>query len=257
MGVSINIVMNKLVCAVSKCEIDLDCWIDYYLAAGFDIAILDENDKPIIQKKERIKVYRGLKFIFEKTRQTEFYNFILKKTKYDWVALLDCDEYLVWKDDLDYILKSFKNYGAVCPNWLNFGSNGHIEKPSGRVFENFTKRSRTLDKTFKSIVQAKYYISNGHSHYVKSQRPCFTTQNQFVDNWWQTRDVTDNDPIIWINHYCCKSIEHWKNKISRGQILRKVHLEEFKKFDTNEVEDLRCKKLYEKLIHTNPLIKSL
>jgi hypothetical protein len=240
--------MKKLICALSKCEMDLECWIDYHLTAGFDLAILDENESPVIEGQKRVKVYRGLKFIFEKTRQAEFYNFILKKTEYDWVALIDCDEYLVWKIDLDIddILKSFQDFGAVCPNWLNFGSNNHVRKPNGRVFENFTKRNKTIDKTFKSIVQKKYYISNNHCHYVQSSRPCVTMQNQLVNNWWQTKEINNNDPIIWINHYCCKSREHWNNKIKRGQVLRQVNWQEFSKFDTNEIEDTRCKELYEK-----------
>ena len=52
--------MKKLVAAISKMEIDMDCWIDYYHTLGFDIIIYDDNDIPTIKSDKIIKIYRNI-----------------------------------------------------------------------------------------------------------------------------------------------------------------------------------------------------
>lgn len=236
--------MKKLICAISKSELDMECWIDYYLTIGFEIWILDHNDEPTIQERNKVKVFRNHKQT-KKNIQLSFYNSVLKTTDHDWVALLDCDEYLIWNGNIDEILDKYKNYAALCPNWLRFGPNKHITKPEGRVFDNFNTRESALHRVMKPIVQPKHYKDITSPHFIISNIDCTTPSNQIVRNQCWCDKPSDN--LIWINHYVTKSLEHWKIKVKRGQLCGPVkHLEDFSFFEKFDFVDNRCKNFYKK-----------
>lgn len=249
--------MKKIVCTISKLEQDLDCWLDYYTTLGFDIAIFDDNESPIQFKNDNILIFRKEDFFFgnakklyEKKffRQVHFYNNFVKRycNDYDWVACLDCDEYLVWDKDLeiDNILKEYSDYAAVCPNWVIFGSNGHTKIPKGRVFKNFTKRHRYPNAWVKSILQPKYFKSFKDHHTVLSYKDSVTVNGEIISS---DKCKNPTQSKLWINHYYCKSMEHWEIRMKRGQLSQHKHTwESLRSIDKNEVEDTRCKDLYEK-----------
>jgi len=256
--------MKKLVVAVSKKEIDMDCWIDYYLTLGFDILLYDHNDKPILESKDRVTVIRDFdkKLYYTDKRgalanslQTSFYKYAIDKySNYNWIALLDCDEYLVHNIDynLDDILFQYRNFASVCPNWIFFGSNDHDNIPAGRVFENFLLRQKDISAYVKPIVQPKLVLDIISPHYIYGKNFSVDTNlnimpdpnlNNHMPNFSQT--VADNK--LWINHYFCKSRQHWLNKLSRGYEWADTRQDyEWDRHNLNEIIDTRCLELYYK-----------
>lgn len=253
--------MKKLVSAISKKEKDMDCWIDYYYTLGFDIVIYDDNDTPIIYSNKTKKIYKNTNNI-KNNKQILFYNYILQTYKdYDWIALFDCDEYLVYDNNksLDSILSQYQDFSSVCVNWLFFGSNGHKTKPEGRVFENFTKRQSDESKNIphhpcrhvKSIVQPNLYVRMNSPHSICGIKPSVSSNMDIMpDSTNSHLCPIPTDHTLWLNHYFVKSKEHWEDKLARG--YSSFHNNNRKEndwyaYDMNDTFDDRCSKLYNKL----------
>jgi hypothetical protein len=249
--------MKKLVAAISKKEIDMDCWIDYYLTIGFDILLYDHNDKPTLKSKDRVTIIRDFdqKIYNTNNLQISFYKYAINTyLNYDWIALLDCDEYLVHdiNFNLDDILFECKNFASICPNWVFFGSNGHSHVPHGRVFENFLLRQKNLNTYVKSIVQPKLVLDIVSPHYIHGIKPSVSANMDIMPDPNLNSHMSNFCPIpsdnkIWINHYFCKSKEHWANKVSREYEWQEPRRQdEWDIYDLNEIEDIRCLQLYYK-----------
>jgi hypothetical protein len=256
--------MKKLIATTSKNEIDMDCWIDYHLTLGFDIVVLDDNDDPTIESLDGVTVLRDISDDI-KNNPPNFYNYVIKNYQnYDWIALLDCDEYLVYNSNytLDEILDKYKDFAAVCPNWIFFGNNGHKKIPKGRVFENFLMRQDDSALTTKEwhpckhvkvIVQPKLVKEVLSGHCIIGEKPSISVNMDLIED---ARDYkfecnicpVPTDHMLWINHYFCKSKEHWTSKINRGYWgPRRRPQEDWDKHNFNEAFDDRCLQLYNKL----------
>ena len=59
-----------------------------------------------------------------------------------WMAFLDRDEYLfpVEDDSLAHVLAQYEDLPAIVVPWHVFGFNGHDERPSGLIVDNYTRR---------------------------------------------------------------------------------------------------------------------
>lgn len=96
------------------------------------------------------------------TQQVAYADAIIRfKDNFHYLLQLDLDEFLFPKshNSISEILKTHdkRKLARIEVNWTNFGSNGHVDKPTGLVIENFTKSGRnTTPKTVKSISNTKY-----------------------------------------------------------------------------------------------------
>lgn len=63
---------------------------------------------------------------------------------YDWMALLDADEYLVLQpksgaSTLQGFLAAFAKAGGLVVNWRVFGSSGFTQRPQGSILGNYLR----------------------------------------------------------------------------------------------------------------------
>lgn len=242
--------MKKAICAITKNELDLECWLDYYLTIGFDkIFLYDDNNIKKIPSSEKIKVFDRIncKYRNNPTIHCMFADFILKEYKnFNWIGNFDCDEYLVFDKDLNSILYDFQEFSSICVNWLCFGSSGYEMKPSGRVFDNYILRAKYFSNHIKSIINTKYYTRIFNSHYILGSKPNVKPNGEKIEtNSKYIMGYGEQDPnykicenIMWLNHYILKSKENWLKKEKK--------IEDFIRLDKylNVEKDLRCRNLY-------------
>ena len=102
-----------LLCVAKNENLTIRDWVDYHLNIGFHkIWIFDNNDKEDISIIEPLKSrivegkvsvlpnFKGAK-TFQLTAYNMFLNAFAKKNEYDWIGVIDCDEY-------------FELYGCHC-----------------------------------------------------------------------------------------------------------------------------------------------
>jgi glycosyl transferase family 25 len=223
-------------------EHSLKEWIDHYLHHGADHFYLindssTDNSVSVIQNyidKGIITLFETNNWNYYLGRQKDMYNtFILPKlSESDWLLMVDIDEY-VWSPqsiDLKKVLDTMKHCSQIQISQTLFGSNGHKSQPKS-IVGGFTKRAKdqATQENSKYFVNGNIKISSLNCHHAS-----------FVDG-------KDNDtffrfdlPYFVMNHYCCQSLDFWKNvKCTRGDGdgYRQRTEEHFKDYDFNDVED--------------------
>jgi len=132
-----------------------------------------------------------------------------------WIAFIDADEFLVSSSErsLKSILSDYEDHPALAVNWIYFGSNGHLTRPSGGVLRNFTRRSAAPNRHVKSIVNPRRVIKYGNSHHWYYSRGALAvnTSGAPVLGSFSEPPVAD---ILRINHYYCKSREEFMAKVA-------------------------------------------
>lgn len=223
-------------------------WIHYYLSVGVDHIYLinDSSTDDSINKinsyieSNKVTLFNS-KYPYYLGRQrdmlTEFLMPKFNSNEAEWLIICDMDEYL-WSPDYSNLKDAFKrieHLGQVQFQHTLFGSNGHIEQPES-VLKGFTKRS-IENPTFKPNGNYKYAIHNTHK-FEKLNIHHATFKNKEDENP-NTFQIIGH-PCFQLNHYCCQSLEFWKNiKCTRGDCdnYRIRTMDEFNKYDINEVED--------------------
>ena len=224
-------------------------WLEHYIYRGIQHFFLI-NDASTDNTLEILKPYvdSGKVTIFENNdhyyigRQKNAYNrFFLPIFKVStWWLIVDADEY-VWSPDhiqlLDVLNMCYK-YGQVQINNTVFGSNGHIEQPKSLV-QSMTKRTSEYPSAnrgnYKYFINSDFEVTSLNIHHAT-----FLNKEHEINNF-----LLVHDPWFIMNHYCCQSLEFWKNvKCMRGDAddYKNRDLEMFDYFDINEVDDTR---LYE------------
>jgi hypothetical protein len=135
-----------------------------------------------------------------------------------WMAFFDIDEFLFSPTGvkLPELLADFERWSGVVVHRATFGSSGLQAKPPGLVLENFVLRTNDplRNSTFKSIVDPRqaYDLRNTESFIYRegfavdengSEAPADPTPGRTT--WARFR----------INHYVTKSIEEWREKITK------------------------------------------
>ncbi|GLU51402.1 hypothetical protein Dfri01_08630 [Dyadobacter frigoris] len=182
-----------------------------------------------------------------KSKQVIAYNHCLKSNRNisQWIGFIDVDEFIVPKStfaDLGKLIRDYEQFGALGINWLIFGSSGHVVRTKRSQLESFTLRS---DESFppnahvKCIVQAEYVMKCVGAHrflYIKGKfcvNENFTPINDSFSNISTMK--------VQINHYYCRSLEEYKDKVLRGlaDSKRKRDLNDFYFHDenSNKVKD--------------------
>lgn len=242
--------MKTASCVVVKNESEMILeWIAYHLNLGFDTVFIIDDDSEDDTKEIALRAGRhadvrvsdyGTK---EKEMQGEVYATLCRENRdFDWIAFIDCDEFLVTdkasiKDELSAV-----DAEAVAVNWLMFGSSGHVAKPEGLTIANYTRRAQIdfgPNRHVKTIIRPQSAIRGINPH-------CFEIEGSYV--------TADGTPVAWerpgliatpardrglrLNHYFTRSWVHWEKRMARGQLGKTVRTaEDFHKYDRNEVED--------------------
>ncbi|KAA0991977.1 glycosyltransferase family 2 protein [Dyadobacter aurulentus] len=239
-------------CCIVKDENDyLAEWLDYHRKIGVTHFFIYDNGskKPIAETIDSL----GLADIVTVTeipgrnKHVKAYQHCLDHfgNSSRWIGFIDTDEFIVPKTgDADFTrqLKGYEPYGGLGLSWLIFGSNGHKTRPLGGQLESFTKRSDIdflANKHIKSVVQPRYVQSAFKSHCFKYKPGYFCVNEHLI----KIEDSFAEPSIdtVQLNHYYCRSLEEYQEKIKRGisDTKRERKLDEFYYHDgeSNRVED--------------------
>jgi len=205
--------MIALVCIAKNEDHYLDEWIDYHKKLGFDEFFIYQNDWKAKVKHPSAQYLS----IDGNNQQVKSYNNFLDENrhKFDWVAFLDVDEFIVLKKhrDINEFLKDYEDLPAVGLNWCLFGDNGL----SGKVVDyssirRFTKRRIHVDRHIKSILN----LNLARNATMDIHNPdCMVgdTNKKLFNGSYNPDGPTD---VAQINHYYCRTKIEFIAKSQRG-----------------------------------------
>jgi len=243
---------NLAICCIVKDEnAYLAEWVDYHLKIGVEhFYIYDNGSKFSIAETLNQLGATSISTVTRisgKAKQVKAYGHCLKKWgKYSkWIAFIDTDEFIVPKSsqgDLPLFLSDYESFGGLGINWQVFGSNGHLKRTHESQLTSFTMRATEgfhVNKHIKCIVQPQYVraVANSHSFLFKEDKFCVNENFERLTGEFSEVSVKK----IQLNHYYCRSLEEYQDKIKRGlgDTGRKRSIDEFYQHDkeSNEVSD--------------------
>ena len=144
----------------------LDEWVAYHAALGFDRIYLycnddDPNDMRRVLENQNASHPGLISFTHfpGQGRQRDMYLAALYRARdeAEWVMFLDIDEFLLLRTH-----KGIAGFLAGYPpmvesvhfNWVYFGNNGFVERPSGSVMRQYTRRSAWVNAHTKHLTRA-------------------------------------------------------------------------------------------------------
>jgi hypothetical protein len=202
------------ICVVAKFEDHyLEEWLDYNHKLGFDHIFLFQNDwrtdveRPFLTKE----IYDG------NSVQLHVYNKFLKdNTEYDWIAFIDCDEYIVLKkhNNIKELIEEYKDRTDVIGlNWFIFGSWGIKTRTSNSLIKMFTNRNKQVNEHIKVIVNKNVGPIMVLPH--NTSKKSMDTNGKLFDGPFNPNGPTD---VAYINHYHSKTKEDWMKRCERGRV---------------------------------------
>jgi hypothetical protein len=246
------------ICCIIKDENDYIAeWIDYHQKIGVEHFYIYDNGskKPVRETIEALN-YSSIATVVEmpgKVKQVPAYKHCLKhfgKTS-QWIAFIDMDEFILPKtedSDLRRFMQKYEPYGGLGVSWLIFGANGHTKKPVGSQLENFTMRSNInfiANTHIKSIVQPRFVKSafKSHSFKYKENYNCVNEHFVVIEDCFSPASVD----TIQLNHYYCRSLEEYHQKVNRGngdtKRARKLEAFHIHNQESNVIEDTEILKI--------------
>ena len=207
-------------------------FINYYIKLGIDqIFIYDDNDMNSEkisleidkEQKKYVTIYENIKNkIFNQSDAfTDCYQ--KNKNKYDWILMVDTDEFLYIKKDTlkNYLLKPvFKRCDFIKFHWVQPSDNNQLHYENRSLFERFKKpyKESIFIKTMikGNISQLKYWV---HSPYESPIRNITCNNigkriNYIYMNFESILKI--NIQKAYIIHFNYKSTEEFINKFKRG-----------------------------------------
>lgn len=284
-----------IVCIVKNENRYLREFIKYYINLGFDtIFIGDNNDSegewvaPILddyieQNKVFISNLRSIKSNIENNFSINiaYYNYVYKKIKYeyDWIAFVDCDEFITLKgfnnNIHEYLNQEvFDNFNVINLNWECYNDNNIIYDDGKNVIDRFIhpfdithNPNNILNRHIKSIVRGNIeynniYISNSHYPIFDNVKYC-NNEGLVVDKEHVMLNTPASYKYAYIRHYFSKSLEEYVNyKIHRGApdvwgLERNLYTNISEYFNKNNVTENKLKYLMSRNIQYNPNYKEL
>jgi hypothetical protein len=244
----------------------LEEWIQHYLKEGIDTFLLIDNDSTDnymdILKKYIDNGTVILNIDKERHKQAGHYNnYYLKTVKdnYDWVLVVDLDEFVYsrngFKTIRDYLKSLDDGISQIYIPWKIYGSNGLVKQPES-VIKNFTRR-KVYRTTTRINIDAKTIIRCNklkelwlHSSKITGGIEVSATNDR------NNRGLISEDILkrsyLHLNHYQIQSWEWFKKvKMTRGsanKIGKDHHRDEeyFKVHDHNDIiDDELAKKKYD------------
>lgn len=173
--------------------------------------------------------------------------------EYHYIMMLDLDEFIININKnntvIDYLnsLKISETKAIKIPRY-DFGSNGHINKPEGKVMDNY-KKHEEIYSSFKTIANSiyinkkKFFYSVHDFNYLDRKGIIYNSFLSKKNPINKNKRGNKNETPLIINHYNTKSHEEyfkrvkiWENGGVNPFQYRKNCEEEFKKRDINEIE---------------------
>lgn len=217
-------------CTVIKDEQQyLEEWINHNLSIGFDEIWLFEDygsipHNDICDKYPQVHLNKlsDIKYYIIDHKQTDTWNYFINeyKGKFDWVAFIDVDEFIMFEEgwNLQKLLNHYKNEGGIYLFWKMFNANGHIDNPKKSVVEVF-KEECDIIKTdnhkwnFKSIVNL-----NKNNKMITNHECLYGISTNDLSSPYNTCHNKS-----WINHYFTRSWEEWCDRfVKRGDICKNI-----------------------------------
>ena len=140
-------------------------WLAYYEAIGFDhIYLYCNDDDPaefaaeVSRATEARPGFVSLTHFPGQGRQRDMYvdAMVRARAESEWVAFLDIDEFLVLRgcDDVHAFMQPFAGaVDSVHFNWVYFGNNGYLERPSGSVLRQYVWRAGAVNAHTKHLTR--------------------------------------------------------------------------------------------------------
>ncbi len=214
------------ICCIVRDEEYLIEWIEYHALIGVTKFYIYDNES-IIPVGETLAIFinSGLVEVISfpgKVMQLPAYHHCLEHygPLCKWIAFIDADEFIVPKTltgNLPEFLTAYEAYAALGVNWLEFGSNGHIEK-TGSIIQSYTRRSlKSYDrnKHIKSIVQPRFVIKVLTPHDFEYKKGKHAVNENFVTIIGPFSKHSSNK--IQVNHYFTRSKTDFIQKKERGR----------------------------------------
>jgi len=263
--IPINAYQHDLaICAIFQNEAPyLKEWLEFNILIGVEHFYLynnysTDNYKEILEPYINAGIVECIDWPYTCKKdyaQIKAYNHCLNdvRGKVKWLMFIDIDEFLfpVQCDKLSEFLKDYEEFGAVCANWVMFGTS-HVDKiPNNQLMtEVLTLTEASPNLHIKSIVQPhKVKIFCVH-HVVKFYPPYFqvTTDKIKFQGPLSPSTVTDK---LQINHYWTRDNDFlYKIKIPRRYALTEECDEKWVLLcasNMNQQENLTIQKYTDKL----------
>jgi hypothetical protein len=202
-----------LACVAKWEDYYLKEWLDYNQKLGFDKVLMYQNnwttdlEHPILEK-----------YICDgDSVQVPLYNHILStNTEYDWIALIDCDEFIVLKkhNNIKELIEEYKDKTNVIGlNWIFYGNLGKLTREGNSLIKQFPMRSSTTDKHIKVIVNSRSgeRMQLPHNTFGTS----IDTNGKIFQGPFNPNGPMD---VAYINHYHNKTKEDWDLRCKRGRV---------------------------------------
>lgn len=211
-------------------------WLDHHINQGFDHIYLYCND-PKIEKYEflnnsKYKSYISLipwvnkKNKGKNTIQRQAYTHCVKNynNEYQFIMMLDIDEFIINTDKnkkvidfINSINNKWDTVKAIKVQRYDFGSDGHIKKPIGKVMDNY-KTSEKICSSYKTIANSDFIDTKKNFYGVhdfwylinkkgKVYNPYFSYIHTGFPNGCKIEN-TNEVPLV-INHYYTKSYDEY------------------------------------------------
>uniref|UniRef100_UPI002265E8B5 glycosyltransferase family 2 protein n=3 Tax=Neokomagataea TaxID=1223423 RepID=UPI002265E8B5 len=212
---------------------DIMGWISWYISLGFDlIYIYDDHSTDgtyeICKAASNIFNIELQKTSLEQEnfyfRQRDSYIDACKKSigLFNWIAFVDADEYL-YLDNChnicDYLNSFDSNVSGIALNWKIYGSSGKVIKNNIPIFENFIYHSNESlhdNSLVKSIIRPEKmsdFYENPHKFNLISGDYVDSIGNKVDWEPGATKKILWER--AWVNHYICRSMEHYVDRIKR------------------------------------------
>jgi hypothetical protein len=230
---NININIKVALCTMEKNEnLYIKEFISYYIKLGIDkIIIYDDNDlkygkiSDIIdfEFKKYVKIYETKKLNISGQSQAFTDCYEKYKSMYNWMLMIDMDEYLYIKKDTlkNYLLKPvFNKCDFIKFQWVIPTDNNHLYYENKPLFERF--KGPYINSIFiKSIIRGnisrlKYWV---HSPSISPERntSCNNIGKKINTNNINFEFINKIDTKkAFIIHFEYKSTEEFIKKIKRG-----------------------------------------
>ena len=229
--------MNICIFTVIKDEQDyLNDFLEYHTKMGLHIFVYEDlfsySHKSICDKYDNVELH-SVKELYDEDEipqlienrknkippQTDYINRGLKHihslNKFDWVWLIDVDEYITCTEPISSVLSRFNDRDGILVYWKNFGCSGRIYKPKydKPIYDIYTQQcgyEKYSDLKFYKITKfcvnlrrwkptQKYYIHNANVNWVK------------VDGSYKRTEIV-YEPL-YLKHYITRSWEEFCYKI--------------------------------------------
>jgi hypothetical protein len=223
-------------------------WIEHYLLHGAEhFYLIDDNSTDGSSRVVQPYVEKGLVTLFHEDhprylgRQRNLYNkYILPHIdETHWLLIVDLDEF-VWSPrsiDLRAVLAEMDHIAMIQMIHTLFGSNGHVATPENGIVAAYTRRAR--NSPTREPGNFKYFVNSTRANFssLNVHYATFTAKEGREAPFY----IMDETWFV-LNHYCCQSQDFWREtKCSRGDAdnYRVRIMEDFAKYDLNDVEDTR------------------